>query len=112
MRSSGTCRARRASPPRRRCCSAAATAESEDHVVLRLDVLVLVLALGHRMNVDVVDAPLVLLLAEHDAEAHAVLVPAQLGPVGADLLELAVDLAIDAGEEALDLAGQTLATPQ
>src|SRR5262249_30049084 len=61
------------------------------------------LVLGRRVDHDVVDPPLVVLLAEHDPEPDAVLVPAQLGAIRPDLLDLPVAPLVQAGDEALDL---------
>src|SRR5215468_9352664 len=71
--------------------------------------LLAVVVLGRRPDVDVVDPPLVLLLAQHDPVADPVLVPAQLGAVVAELIDPVVDPLADAGDKALDLAGQALA---
>src|SRR5215468_7850395 len=71
--------------------------------------LLAVVVLGRRPDVDVVDPPLVLLLAQHDPVADTVLVPAQLRAVVAELIDPVVDPLADAGDEARDLAHQAVA---
>ena len=71
--------------------------------------LAFVFGLRRGPNVDIVDAPLVVLFAQDDAIADAVLVPAQLGAI-AEALERAVDVLAEPGDEALDLLLQAVAT--
>src|SRR5580698_5923356 len=60
-----------------------------------LGATLVLLLLGRRMEVDLVDPPLVVFLAEHDAITQAVLVPPHLGAVGRDLIDAIVDALAD-----------------
>src|SRR5512140_2871679 len=95
------------------CHSSARSADNGLELVgqraLAVPVAVAVALPGGRPDVDVVDAPLVVFLAQDDAVAQAVLVPPQLGAVGGELIDLVVDPLADARDEALDLPGQALA---
>src|SRR6185295_14225913 len=99
-----------AGSPRASCCGARRREPSE---VVRQGVVaagaVAVVVLGCGPDVDVVDPPLVVLLAQHDAVADAVFVPAQLGAIVAELIDAIVDPLADARDEALDLPGQAIA---
>src|SRR5262249_1751999 len=73
-----------------------------DAPVLRL------LVLRRGPDVDVIDPPLVVFLAQHDPVADALLVPAQLGAIVAFVVGTA-DVLADSGDEALDLADEPVA---